>query len=155
MAFGVRKWPSSSDPRTAAWSVYGWNYGEVAPFTWLLKTTDATGPFARYNTAVPIFGVSSIPNFTTFREPGYPTQHFSGEILITGWQTPQGSPPGYTIRISINLLEFGAAIASGSIDQLFPQAIAVQPPITVVPFTGVGGTIPNPMTITPAKWNYS
>lgn len=153
MPFAVSQWPYSPDPRGPAYIVQGWDFGQLPSWKWDLGTTGATGDLAVFNAGVRFHNVSNTPQFGDF-DPDVVLEH-DLEVLfeIQTNQIPQGSPPPWTVRILIQISRGVTPLYSVLFPQLFPTAIQVQGPFAMTEIDTSSGTIPNPMTITPAKWD--
>ena len=153
MPFAVSQWPYSPDPRGSAFDILGWNFGQVPPFKWILSTTDATGIMAIYNTGILVDVVFEIPGVTQWAHPVELPGFMRVSMTFLGFDTPQGAPPGTTKQMQISITESSVPTWNGNLDLLFPTAIAVQSPFAMTQLNPSGGDFPNPMAITPAKWN--
>lgn len=154
MPFAVSQWPNSPDPRLADFAIDGWDFGQVPPFTWILSTTGATGVFAPLNDGIAAFNVTVSPGFSTYRPPPGPPLSVQYNLQIEGKQFVDPVPFDHTIRIDLIVSAPPVIFAYiGQLRLLYPTAIAVWGPMTMVLDTPAPGTIPNPVFATPAKWD--
>ena len=154
MPFGVTQWPKNPDPREPDFSVDGWDVGQLPPFVWILSTTGATGVFAPLNLGITCYANVIGPAFTDWRDLPGPPLSPQYIVQIQGFQTVQPAPTPHTIRIDVIVHAPPVVSAfTGILRSLYPTAIAVQGPITMVAGPPSPGTIPNPVNMTPAKWN--
>ncbi len=154
MPFGVTQWGYSPDPRPPSFCTQGWNFGQIPPWRWFMKTTGAESPyealntgvlwtlnesigfglgFAYYKPVVPIPGVDD-PDLHVF------TTDFAGFGQTVAWFCSFFLPPHPDEAV-------------GTIAEFFPIAIAERSFAMVTGGTG-GGLIPNPLVISPRKWNF-
>jgi len=153
MPFAVSQWPYSPDPRTPAFNILGWDFGQVPPFSWIMSTTGATGFFSVFNDGVTLRNSFVLPNVGTY-DPVDPLGNDLTLIMnIIGSNTPTPVPPIFTIDIQIDVFQITATVLSGRLLLLFPLAIAVQPPMTMIVAAPPGNDFPNPAILTPAKWD--
>lgn len=153
MPFAVSQWPYSPDPRTTDFDIPGWNHGQVAPFKWILSTTGATGIYEFYNDGALQFKCGEGSGVTVFCGNPVGPAEVDAIIQIFGFDPPLVGPPEVSKRIFVEVRSFSTNGYVGTLDQLYPIAIKVQQPIVMVEDTPFAGTIPNPMVMTPAKWN--
>lgn len=154
MPFAVSQWPSSPDPRQADFAIDGWNFGQVPPFTWILSTTGATGVFAPLNDGITCFNRTVSPSFSTYRPLPGPPLSVQYNLQIEGKQTIETVPFDHTIEIDLIVSAPPVIFAYvGEIFRLYPTAIAVIGPIPMILVDPAPGTIPNPVFMTPAKWD--
>ncbi len=153
MPFATTQWANSPDPREPDYIIEGWDSGQLSPWQWILATEDATGDLAVFNDGVNFENVTRSKTGGTFDPvsslPGLLEVFFQ----ITTQQTPAGGPPTWTVQIELFIRWFSELLYTGILRQTFPVAIAVQGPIVMTEFSTTHGTLPEPMTITPAKWN--
>ena len=153
MPFAVSKWPYSPDPRQPDYITEGWEFGEVSPWKWILATSNATGDLAVFNDGIRCHNITATPTFGGFQ----PDDPLAGELnivfTIIGRNIPFGGAPPYSIEIEIWLFWFSTLLYRGNVQELFPTAIQVQGPINMVEFDTTFGTVTEPMTVEPAKWN--
>jgi len=153
MPFAVRQWPVRPDPRSAAFAIDGWDFGQVPPFSWLLSTTGATGIWSFLNDGIVLRNTFASPSFSAY-VPVIPPPFFIVTTLnINGFQTPQVGPPVHTIHFSFGLFVETSHAFQCDLRLLFPTAIQVQGPITAVFVGPSDGTIPNPLFLTPRIWD--
>jgi len=154
MPFAVRQWPSSPDPRSSFYSYEGWNWGQVVSFRWVVSTTDATGAWAFLNSG---FVVSSIS------DDGIDTQWSavlpdSGGTSVTlskfGHAPPVGVPP-FTIewQLTVDVPSTGEQ-GRAFLNELWPDAILARGPLVMLDSGSPIADLPNPVTFTPAIWNF-
>jgi len=153
MPFAVSQWPYSPDPRLSTFNHTGWNFGQVPPWKWIIKTTGATGDVSIFNAGVLVEPTSQTPDDTVFVNVAHLPHGLTVELNSNGTQEPVGPPPGFTKALRIQIRQHLSLIWGGSLDQLYPIAIAVQSPFPMTLLGMNNGTIPNPMTTTPAKWD--
>jgi len=153
MPFAVSQWGYSPDPRAPDYIVQGWAVGQLSSWQWILSTEDATGDLAVFNDGVLCVNTFNSPTFGGFQ----PVVPLDGELNIifdiSTRDIPFGGSPPYSVEIEIWLFWFSTLLYRGNVRQLFPTAIQVQGPINMVEFDTTFGTIVNPMTVEPAKWN--
>jgi len=153
MPFSVSQWPNSPDPRKPDFAIHGWNFGQVPPFSWNLSTTGATGIYGVFNGGVLLRNLFASPSSSSYAPNIPPPDNIQVNFDIFGFQTPQPGPPVHTIDIFFEIVVFTLLSYTGSFRALFPVAIAIQEPIPLVTHFPVSGSIPNPMLITPLKWD--
>lgn len=153
MPFAVKQWPDSPDPRASDYIVEGWDAGQLSPWQWILATEDATEELAVFNDGVLCVNITHTKTFGGFQ----PVVALDGELNIIFTivsATPAfGTSPSHTNEIEIWIFWFSTLLYRGNVKQLFPIAIQVQEPINMVEFDTTFGTITEPMSVTPAKWN--
>lgn len=153
MPFAVAQWPHRPDPRSTAFAINGWNVGQVPPFSWTLATTGATGIWSFLNGGVLLRNTFASMSFSNYAPIIPPPFFITIQLTIDGFQIPQAGPPVHTIDQILALGVETSAAFTGRQRLLFPVAIAVQGPITMVEDSPSDGTIPNPVTLTPAIWS--
>ncbi len=153
MPFAVSQWPYTPDPRTAQFDQMGWDYGQVPPWAWILSTTGATGPFAVFNNGVIVKPFAAGVDDTLFRQVVTLPDDITVRLTSKGFNPPLGGPGGTSKRLSVRIAQPEFQEASGVLNKNYPTAIAEQGPMTIVVDDPPIGTFPNPMAITPAKWN--
>lgn len=149
MPFGVTQWGYSPDPRTVAFGLIGFDFGQLPPWRWSMLTTDALFPYEALNTGI-LWEPSSIAANEVFYAPTVPIPNVTDPVLtFRGEPTPSA---GSTMRFFCSFFTTGAPTEqSGQILALFPKAIATR----AFPMSGAASPalIPNPLVITPKKWN--
>ncbi len=153
MPFAVTQWALSPDPRPADYIVFGWDFGQMSPWQWILSTTGATGDLAVFNAGVLCVNIGNGPGFGDFAPVDPLPTGLALIFFITGTQLPAGGPPTFTNHINLQLFDVTLLLYDGDLRQTYPTAIQVQTPIIMNEFDTSRGTLPNPMKITPAKWN--
>lgn len=153
MPFSVTQWPKNPDPRAPDYIIKGWNSGQVSPWKWDLATTGATGDLAVFNDVVRMHNVVNLPGGGTFVvDDTLPNDLVVALVLLT-FDTVQTGPPTWTVQIQISIHHLFQPLYNANFQQLYPVALQVQGPIAMTEIDTTFGTIPNPMTITPVKWN--
>jgi len=154
MPFAVRQWPVAPDPRGPLFAFEGWDFGQVPPWKWVVSSFDATNLWAFLNDGFVLpstfdDGVTSTW-FANVPDPG-PT----GVVLTKfGQPAPTGSPPR-TIQLTLSVLRPGPVlIGQGILLHVFPKAIQVFGPVEMLLAGLPIDDVPNPVTITPAKWDF-
>lgn len=153
MAFAVSQWPYTPDPRTAQFDNLGWDFGQVPPWQWVLSTTGATGVYAPFNAGVMLEPFAVLAIETVWRQVIALPDNMSVRLSSLSTLPPAGGPPLVSKTLNIKIQEFGFTKAEGTITALFPTVLAVQTPFNMGVSQPPVGTIPNPMKLTPAKWN--
>lgn len=153
MPFAVSQWPYSPDPRQSWFNKTGWNHSQVPPWKWILSTTGATGDVAIFNGGVLVEATSMDSDLTVFENIATLPFLLTVELNSAGTQEPVGGPPGFTKSQRIQIRQDLVLIYGGTLDQLYPVAIAVQSPFDMTELGPNNGSIDNPMIATPAKWN--
>lgn len=154
MAFGVRQWPEPPDPRGSFFSFEGWNWGQVAPWQWVLNTNDATGLWSFLNDGFVI--PSTFDNgVTTTWFANVPASGGTDVSLAKfGTPTPVGIPPR-TIQLTLSVFRPGPTlIGQGVLTFVFPDAIRVFGPLAMLSGGLPIPDLPNGITITPAIWDF-
>jgi len=153
MPFGVTKWPKQPDPRAPDYIIQGWAVGQLSPWQWILATSGATEQLAVFNDGVLCVNTFNSPTFGGFQ----PVVPLDGELnivfTIVGSQIPFGGGSPYSIEIEIWLFWFSTLLYRGNVRQLFPTALQIHGPINMLEFVTTFGTVTEPMTVEPAKWN--
>ena len=154
MPFAVSQWPNSPDPRTSSFGITGFDFGQVPPWAWVMRTTNALPPFDPLNDGMlwkpAFYGV----DFMQFA-PEEPLVGVSDQVLeFFGTADPSGAPPGTTMFMQIRFYNTGPLQESGSRSLLYPLAIQVNGPFNMRHQGQPSLLMPDPLTITPAKWNY-
>lgn len=154
MPFAVTQWPKEPDPRLPDFSIDGWDVGKLPPFVWILSTIGATGVFAPLNLGITAYNRIAGPGFGQWKPNPGPPLSVQYNLQIQGFQTVQPLPIPHTIRIDLIVSAPPVIFAYIGILRLtYPDAISVIGPITMVFQNPAPGTIPNPVFLTPAKWN--
>lgn len=153
MPFGVSQWPYDPDPRLPDFDLFGFDFGQVPPWAWILSTTNATGLAAVFNGGVVIKPTIILPGQVTFANVDTLPDLVTCTVKHSGFLEPVGPPPDKTLFMTPIIRQDGNPEFSGVLGQLYPVAIKVHTPI---PMTKVGigiGTMPDPMKLTPAVWD--
>ena len=153
MSFGVRQWPDSPDPRGSLFSYAGWNWGQVAPWAFIVSSIGATGIYAYLNAGVAINAKFDDGFNTTWSHGGAPPDFPLTQIFKVGTEAPVG--PAFD-SISLTVLINPTAtdpMAIGQLDLSFPNAITAYAGIPMSDGGGPVAAIPNGVTITPARWD--
>lgn len=153
MPFGVTQWPKEPDPREPDFDLYGWDVGQLGPWSWILSTTNAPGMWAIFNAGVLMQPTIISPIDTRFDNADTLPDDITAILSLKGQQLPVGPAPGITKSFGIILLESLVDRWSGGQEFLYPTAIAVRSGFVMSADSPSSGTLPDPMTITPAKWN--
>ena len=153
MPFAVTQWANEPDPRAPDYIIEGWEVGQLSPWQWILATTDATGDLAVFNEGVLFENATNAPDDGTFDPVGPLPGLLEVFFHISTHQVVQPGPPTWTVEIEIWLFWFSELLYNSRFRQLYPTAIQVQGPIDMVEWSTTHGTITEPMTIEPAKWN--
>lgn len=153
MPFGVTQWPKEPDPRPPQYIVEGWAVGQLSSFKWILSTEDATGDLAVFNSGVRFHNVFFSATTGVFVVDDTLPDDLAVIFNITSSQVVQVGPPTWTVSIDLQLFQLTTLLYSALFRQLFPTAIQVQGPISMTEFDTSAGTITEPMSIEPAKWN--
>lgn len=155
MGFAVRQWPEAPDPRTALFSFAGWNWGQVVSFRWIVSTTEATGAWAFLNDGFVVELVSD-DGFDTQWEAVVPD---SGGTTVTlskfGTEIPIGGPP-FSLEW-LWTIDVPSTVEQGRSHEflLFPDAIRVYGPLEMLDSGSPIPDLPNGITITPARWDFT
>ena len=153
MPYAVAQWPYSPDPRPPDFNQPGWDFGQVGPWRWRVQTEDATGIYVAFNDGVVFEAVDpSLPEDTLFLPLADLGNDLEGFLSIKGFEEPFGSPP-FTKSFGIRFDVLGLTVFGGGFNLLYPKAIQVHGPFDMAEDNPSDGTIPEPMTITPVKWN--
>lgn len=153
MPFAVKQWADSPDPRDPAFNLDGWDHGQLPPWRWLVKTTNATGIWTIFNTGVVVEFSFGFPNDSGFEEIATLPDDITVILKILGSQLPIGPGAGITKSIGLILLQGGEDKWSGGNEQLYPTAIAVWTLPILAEDNPSDGTVPDVFTLTPRKWN--
>lgn len=154
MAFEVTKWGYSPDERTVGFGLIGFAFGALPPWQWLMSTTDAEPPYEILNSGVlwhPGPGDSIHPTDVRYSNvtpmPGVDGRTFR----FDGTEVPSGG-----VSMTFTCSFFAPAHpdhTEGEITELFQNALAERSFNMIGGGTGAG-LIPNPLVITPKKWNF-
>ena len=153
MPYAVSQWPYSPDPRAPDFALYGWDVGQVPPFRWTIKTTNALAPFEIFNTGVVVEATTIAPDDTTWTNVDSLPAGVTCFVRIKGTQEPVSGPPDFTILLEIELADNVGPADDGFASMEYPTAIAVHTVPTVGLPSGPDIRLPDPVTITPRKWN--
>lgn len=153
MPFGVTQWAKDPDPRLPDFNLYGFDVGQLPPWTWILSTTNATGIWAIFNDGVTMRPTIVAPDDTRFDNVDVLPDDITVIVSSKGQQEPVGPAPGITKSIGIILLESLIDRWSGGKEWLYPEAIRVFGDIDMFEDSPSDGDIPDPMSLTPSKWN--
>ncbi len=153
MPFAVTQWANEPDPRKPDFNLFGWDHGQLPPFRWLMTTTNATGIWAIFNDGVLVEATNELPEDTVFENVDTLSDSITVLMSSKGTQLPVGPGAGITKSIGIILREGGVDRWSGGNEKLYPTAIAVWSGIVLAEDSPSDGDVPDPMTITPVKWN--
>ena len=153
MAFAVTQWPKSPDPRAPDFNLYGFNVGQLPPWTWILSTTNATGIWSIFNAGVVMRPTIELPEDTRFDNVDTLPDDITVIVSSKGQQLPVGPGAGITKSIGIILLEGLVDRWSGGKEWLYPDAIRVFGGIDMAEDSPSAGDVPDPMALTPSKWN--
>ncbi len=150
MPFGVTQWGYSPDPRQVDYALLGFNFGQLPPWRWSMKTTDALPPYEILNDGLIWQRVAHSNDDAAFA-PIVATPGITGASLsLRGTEFPSG---GVTMEWYCGFFMTGDPFQTeGFINELYPVAL------TTRAFTMLNGgpppvLIPNPLVITPHKWN--
>lgn len=154
MAFGVRKFPASNDPRGCAFASAGFADGALPAHRYTLSTWGALSPFEKLNDGLTVWFDSHPPDQHIWTRTWPPGGGLNAVFIIEGYEVVQPTPHDWTIRWFVEFDYAGASHHIGGADALFPNAITGWPTINVSPVSGHPLLIPNPVTITPRIWNW-
>src|ERR1044072_4128857 len=100
MGYGVRKFPSSTDPREIYFCVVGYANGAVPPYLYKLSSAGALAPFDILHSGVvlPIVG-NGQDHYEAFGNPTWSGDP-SFSLVINGYHELQTTPVDHTIWIS-------------------------------------------------------
>ena len=150
MPYGVTQWGYSPDPRTVAFALVGFNFGQLPPWRWVMKTTDARFPYQSLNDGVTWERSSNTDDEAAYI-PVTPIPNVNGAFMsFRGVEVPSG---GVTIEWFCGFFMTGDPFQTeGFLFELFPDALQTRS------FQMIGGDIggrwiPEPLVITPHKWN--
>jgi len=153
MAFKVSKWPYSPDPRKPDFSALGWAFGAYAPWQWEVRTTGALGLYVALNDGVKVTSTIQLPEDTRWQSVVIPPHDLEVDMAIKGSNVPIGPVPQFTISIGMAILVPGELDVGAGVNILRPFALQV----FTMGAAEQGGSpfadVPNPITITPLKWN--
>lgn len=153
MPFGVSQWPYSPDPRQPDFDLIGWNFGQVPPWKWTVKTQDATGLAEIFNGGVLVEPAQVLPGQVVFIAVDALPDDVTIEVKHSGFLEPVGPPPVGTMFITIVIRQDGSPEFTGVLTQTYPEAIVVQTPI-IMAKVGIGvGTMPEPCETIPEIWD--
>ncbi len=153
MPFEVTQWGYSPDPRPPDYALLGYDFGQLPPWRWLMKTTDADFPYMALNDGVLWESSSFLPNFGAWL-PLVPIPDVLEPLLFNnGTQEIVALPTPNTITFNCSFFNFFSPFrSSGVIRLVYPDALRVWS--FTMSGSGTGGPFfPNPLTITPHKWN--
>lgn len=153
MPFAVRQWPAFPDPRSPAFAIDGWNFGQVPPFSWTVATTGATGIYSFLNAGLLMRNSFASPSFSDYDSLIPPPFHVTLVFTILGFQAIQPLPVPHTIRFRVQVFRETSLNFQGDIHSVFPTAIQVHGPMPMVEIVPSEGTIPNPLTFRPEIWS--
>ncbi len=148
MPLTVTAWPYSPDPRLPSFSLRGYAFGQVPPWKFLATTTGATDPWTDLNDpGVLLTQKSDVGDITVYDEP-------TGRYLIekTGFEFVQ-SGPDHTVKFVLIAQDQPNGDYEGTDFQVFPDAIRIWT-VGMSPIGQPSGLIPNPVIITPRKWDF-
>lgn len=154
MAFGVRKFPDSNDPRPANFCWRGWEFGALPAYRYILSTTGASGSFVLLNDGVLVLYGSEIDPVNYWLRSDSPSLPFTSALEISGYETLQTVPVDHTIRWHLVFSAGGQPTHDGSSYAVRPNAITGWPTVAVAPIGPGSNSIPNPVTITPAIYDH-
>jgi len=151
--FAVSNWPYSPDPRSSAFSAYGYAFGSVAPWQWIVSSHGASGAWEFLNAGV--LTRSIFDDFATTvwsKVPESPVVAFV-ELRKEATQEIVGSPPR-TVHYQVN-------IEPSPFDPFGTADLFLEWPVANRAWTGLelqnGGIpipeVPNGIDLTPALWS--
>lgn len=150
MPFEVTQWGYSPDPRKPTYAIEGFDFGQLPPWRWKMTTTGAIFPYEALNAGVVWERSDHGIDFASFA-PLVPIPDVTDPLL--GWGGTQEPIGGFTINWFCQFFITGADPAtSGFFGELYPVAIKARA-FTMVNEGGPPPFIPNPLVITPLKWN--
>lgn len=150
MPFAVTKWGYSPDPRHPAFAPTGFAFGGLPPWRWTMKTTGALAPYLALNAGVTWERSSDAINTAAYL-PLVPIPDVTGPFL----SCLGSNPPQATVSMEwfVGFFTTGDAEATeGFINELFPNALQKRS-FTMTNVNGGTPFFPNPLVITPHKWN--
>lgn len=153
MPFAVTQFALSPDPRPVNYITFGWDFGQMSPWKWILSTTGATGTLDVFNAGVKCHNVFASPGTGIFVVDDVLPDDLALIFNISTTQIPAGGPPTFTVGIDLQFFWLTTLLYNAQLRQTYPTAIQVQAPITTTEFDTSRGTFPNPLQIEPAKWN--
>lgn len=150
MAWGVTKWGYSPDPRPPDFASTGFAFGALPPYRWTMLTSGALAPYLALNLGVTWTRASDSINSAVYL-PVVPIPDVTDPILnFAGTNAPVG---GFTIEWFLEFFGSGDPSATrGTITELYPDAIEERS-FAMVNLFGGPPFFPNPLVITPHKWN--
>lgn len=153
MPFAVSKWPYSSDPRGPEFGGHGWAWGAVAPYAWILSTTNASGPWTFLNDGI-ILKSSYDDLNTTLWDAVDLTPGEEVRLSKFGAEPPSFPPNSIVLTVQFRT-GFPIKLSEDFQFYEYPDAVQVFDGF-VVTEVGTGDPdpfIPDPVKVTPAKWN--
>jgi len=153
MAFAVRKWPNSNDPRDTGWMPYGWAWGAIPAYKYVLKTTNAIGYYEPLNDGVTLNLFSAVDGVYHFRRVLTPGDPLVLDLYISGFETVQTFPIDHTVWWYLSAAGGFFDLYSGNQYGLYPNAIEDWPALEMVMQSGDPDLIPDPVEMIPQKWD--
>lgn len=153
MPFAVSQWPHSPDPRLLDFAITGYDFGQVPPWRWLMTTSGAIFPYESLNDGIIWQAASHSINNCEYNVIDLSPDLSDDRLAFFGSRFPIGGAPGSTIRIFCTFFQTAADPATnGSLFLTYPKAIGTR---SFVMSNDVGGEpfLPNPVLLTPRKWN--
>ena len=149
MAFGVRAWPVQPDPRTVAFDLIGYDFGQVPPWAWRLSTTNATGIAEVFNGAgVIVKPFTILPQQVSWSNVDPLPDDVSITVNHSGFPAPVAPGPNTQFH-SFIVWQGILPQFSASFGLLWPKAI-VQRDFPIATKVGLAvGTMPDPLTAKP------
>lgn len=149
MPFRVSQWGYSPDPRTPAFGLIGFNFGQLPPWRWAMKTSAALFPFEALNDGV-IWQAFSVAADEVFYAAVGGIPDVTDEVLtFRGTLEPSF---GNTMRFFCSFFDTGAdPEQQGQLLELYPDALKTRS--FIMSGAAMPALIPNPLVITPHKWN--
>ena len=153
MPFGVRKWPDSCDPRGPCFCLEPYAPGAVPPFAYRIQTTGALPPLDWLNAGdivtftVRVGLACQFPNGEPI--PGVLNANLDTSPIFDWLNLP---PPLHTLEWILRVAEGTGNLHQGQSSARFPDAVGMPPAISMSATVGPE-LIPNPVTITPVKWD--
>ena len=150
MAFGVSQWGYSPDPRGPDYALTGFDFGQLPPWRWMMTTTGALAPYEILNTGLVWQRNANDVKSASF-VPIVPTPGITDAFLsLRGTALPSG---GITMEWFCSFFTTGHPSATeGFINELYPLALKTRS-FTMLNTGLPPPLIPNPLVITPRKWN--
>lgn len=150
MPFAVTQAGYSPDPRQPDFAIEGFNFGQLPPWRFLMETTDAIFPYESLNDGVVWERSAHGIDFCSYQPLAPIPDVTDPQLGFSGTQEPSG---GFTINWFCLFFMTGAGPATtGFLDELYPLAIKTRS-FTMENVAGPPPFIPNPLVITPRKWN--